>query len=114
MNLTTRLSAILTFAHLSMTALSTTLLPRQSDVCLNSGQTCAGNAEPCGSACICIDPFDTGRGECVPASCVAVRCNSTADCCASPLPFVCLIAPGEPDPTPGICAPSLPPGDVSP
>ncbi|KAI0357267.1 hypothetical protein OH77DRAFT_1519669 [Trametes cingulata] len=114
MKLTARFYAMLVLAQLSMLARSTTLLTRQSDVCLNSGQICAGNAQPCGSACICIDPFESGHGECVPSSCVGVRCNSTADCCAEPLPFVCLIAPGEPDPTPGICAPSFPPGDIQP
>ncbi|KAI0665735.1 hypothetical protein C8Q78DRAFT_1062785 [Trametes maxima] len=83
---------------------------RQAEVCPTNNGTCFGNGQPCSTACTCIDPFKTGGGECVPSTCIGVRCASTADCCAAPLPFVCLIPPGVEGL--GICAPSLPPGDL--
>ncbi|KAI0641587.1 hypothetical protein C8Q79DRAFT_988016 [Trametes meyenii] len=86
------------------------LLSRQSEVCPTNNGTCFGNGQPCSTECICIDPFNTGGGECVPSTCIGVRCASADDCCASPLPFVCLIPPGVSGL--GICAPSLPPGEL--
>ncbi|KAI0325578.1 hypothetical protein GY45DRAFT_1330040 [Cubamyces sp. BRFM 1775] len=80
------------------------LVQRQSDSC--SGLPCPGNAKPCSDECTCINPLELGSGECVPSSCVGVSCTSNADCCTTPLLFICLIPEGL---TTGICAPSLPP-----
>ncbi|KAI8976313.1 hypothetical protein BD414DRAFT_496528 [Trametes punicea] len=105
-----RLSSLLVLAALTYAGLSSASLRslgiRQEDTC--SGLACPGNGMPCSSECICIDPLDDSRFECVPESCVGVRCMTDADCCATPLPFVCLMPPQGVS-GPGLCAPTLPP-----
>ncbi|OSD02234.1 hypothetical protein PYCCODRAFT_414257 [Trametes coccinea BRFM310] len=99
--------AVSAMAYVALASPSTfTLGPRQSDTC--NGLACPGNGQPCSSECTCIDPLDDSRFECVPNSCIGVLCMTDADCCSSPLPFVCL--PPPPNVTlPGLCAPTLPP-----
>ncbi|KAH9850501.1 hypothetical protein C2E23DRAFT_314290 [Lenzites betulinus] len=88
---------------------SLTMHSRQTDECPSA--LCAGLGSHCSDTCICVDPFANGRGACVPESCVSAPCATNADCCSTPLPFVCL-QPPEGLNVSAMCAPTLPPSET--